>query len=127
MNREELLKLFGEHPRPKGYDEFMPTVFICSPYKANSEERRELYRKYAQEMVLQAIQADAAPYAPHLYLPDVLNDEDALMRRKGIRVGAEYLKRCDEMWLCTRYGISQGMRDEIFVAEKFGIHVVEKK
>lgn len=83
-------------------------VFICSPFKANSEERRAEYRRYAQEMALSALQEGAAPYAPHLYLPDILDDEDAL-------------------WLCTRYGISNGMRKEISAAQRNGIRIIEKK
>lgn len=108
-------------------DTRMKAVFICSRYKANSEEQRAVYRRYAQEMVLQAIEEGAAPYAPHLYLPDILNDEDAMARRKGIWAGLEFLKRCDEMWLCTRYGISSGMRFEIFDAQKYGIRIIKKK
>ena len=85
-------------------------VFICSPFKANSEERRAEYRRYAQEMALSA-----------------LNDEDALARRKGILAGIEFLTRCDALWLCTRYGISNGMRKEISAAQRNGIRIIEKK
>ncbi|MCI9517696.1 MAG: DUF4406 domain-containing protein [Clostridia bacterium] len=102
-------------------------VFICSPFKANSEERRAEYRRYAQEMALSALQEGAAPYAPHLYLPDILDDEDALARRKGILAGIEFLTRCDALWLCTRYGISNGMRKEISAAQRNGIRIIEKK
>lgn len=108
------------------YRESIPRVFICSPYKANSRERRELYRQYAQEMALLAINEGKAPYAPHLYLTDILADENATMRRVGLRVGIEYLKHSDEMWICKRHGVSQGMRLEIDVAERFGIRIIEK-
>jgi nucleoside 2-deoxyribosyltransferase len=38
-----------------------------------------------------------APYAPHLYLTDVLDDNKPEERENGIACGLEFLKQCDEI------------------------------
>lgn len=104
----------------------MNKVYICSPYRATNVD--ELHRNiaYAQEMTLQAIKAGAAPYTPHLYLPNILDDSNAEAREQGMSVGLEFLMSCDVIWVCGKYGISEGMRKEIEMAQNFGISVVEK-
>lgn len=101
----------------------MKRIYICSPFRADSMNERRKYIAYARMLVIKALDSGAAPYAPHLYLPDVLNDGDADDREKGMAAGLSFLEACDEVWVGARYGISQGMQREIEHAEKADIHI----
>ncbi len=63
-----------------------------------------------------------APYAPHLYLPYCLDDNDPAERAVGMRIGQEFLKICDEVW---QWGetVSEGMAAELALARKLGIPI----
>lgn len=87
----------------------MKKVYICSPYRAANVDEMHRNIAYAQEITRRAIQAGAAPYTPHLYLPEVLDDDDVAMRKQGMSAGLEFLKDCDEVWVGAKYGISEGM------------------
>lgn len=92
----------------------MKTVFICSPYSGDVA----LNVKILHMWIRKAIDANYAPYAPHAYLPQVLDDNDALQRTQGISAGLAFLELCDEMWVIGDR-VSSGMQREI-------IHAFEK-
>lgn len=104
----------------------MKRVFICSPFKAQNGGTQALYIDYAKQKTREAIEAGCAPYTPHLYLTRVLDDNDPCARWKGISIGFEFLKTCEEIWVCARYGISTGMEKEINAAHVMGIKIVVK-
>ena len=104
----------------------MKRVFICSPFKALTPERQALYIEYAKEKTLEAIKQGYAPYTPHLYLTSVLNDNDPYARHKGFQIGYEFMKVCDEIWVCARYDVSNGMRKEVGTAGRLGLKIVIK-
>jgi hypothetical protein len=91
-------------------------VFISSPRDGDPE--RDTAR--AQRYLLEAIQRNVAPFAPHLLYPQVL-DEDT-ERAEGLLCGLAYLQVCDELWV---YGDpTNGMHSEIAMARDLGIPIV---
>lgn len=92
-------------------------IYICSPYRGATWVNTLI----ARALCRRALANGAAPYAPHLYLPDILNDNDPVERAAGIQAGIEFLKMCHEIWIYTPAGISAGMRQEIDEAAKLKI------
>lgn len=101
----------------------MPRVFICSPFRAADATEFERNVEYAKELTQEAVSEGYAPFTPHLYLPQVLDDSCPTMRDMGIRVGLAFLEICTEIHVGARYGITAGMRREIAYARSRGISV----
>lgn len=103
-------------------------VFICSPYRPRGETEKERQAdleknlKIAREACSYALGHGFIPYAPHLYFPQFLSDEDAGEREKGIRCGLKWLAQCDELWVIGSR-VTEGMKTEIRTAEEAGIPV----
>lgn len=68
--------------------------------------------------------AGVAPITPHLYLTQCLNDKKREERAVGMAAGMQLLKGCDFVIAGIKYGISEGMRREIALADASGIDVV---
>lgn len=91
--------------------------YICSPYRGDIERNTE----YARELTRIALDSGYAPITPHLYLTQVINEEDPEERKKGMAAGAELLKHCKYIFIGSRYGLSEGMIAEIQIALEEGI------
>ena len=91
--------------------------YICSPYRGDIERNTE----YARELTRIALDCGYTPITPHLYLTQVLNEEDQEQREKGMAAGAELLKHCRYIFIGSRYGLSEGMLAEIQIALEEGI------
>lgn len=94
-------------------------AYICSPYRGNIKRNK----KYARQLVKKAIAEGYAPICPHLYITEVLNDNDATEREQGLRVGLELLSACEAIIVGTKYGISEGMSAEIKEAKRLGLRL----
>ncbi len=86
----------------------MKLVYICSPLRGNIKENI----KKATVYCAYAAQQGVIPLAPHTIFTQYLDDTIPAQREKGIAMGMELLKRCDELWVCGDT-ISQGMQKEI--------------
>lgn len=102
----------------------MRKVYICSPYRAASSAEMDRNIDYARELTRQAIEAGLAPITPHLYMTQCLNKDKPEERAAGMVAGLTLLKSCDFVIAGIRYGISEGMSEEIQTADKLGIEVV---
>ena len=91
--------------------------YICSPYRGDIERNTE----YAKKLTKIALDCGYAPITPHLYLTQVLSEEDPAQRKKGMAAGAELLKHCRYILIGSRYGLSEGMIEEIQIAIEEGI------
>ena len=105
----------------------MKKVFICSPLRPTREgERREQEiennRKLAQLACRYAVETGCRPYAPHLYFPTFLSDENREEREYGMLLGLGWLSECDELWVIGRR-VSEGMKREIKTASTWGIRI----
>ena len=103
-----------------GHFEGMKKVYICSRYRADDRHTVEGNIRRALFACSYAAEKGYAPYAPHLYLPRCLDDNDPADRALGIAIGSEFLKSCDEVW---QWGatVSEGMAAELALAKELGI------
>lgn len=94
----------------------MKLVYICSPYRGNTESNTAKARRYCRFACSQGV----VPIAPHLLYPQFLDDDIPEERETGMLLGMELLKHSHELWV---FGdrISEGMKAEIEASEKNGI------
>jgi hypothetical protein len=96
-------------------------VFICSRYSGNVARNTRV----AAALCLMAITRGRAPFAPHLLYPRFLDDSDPGKRALGIALGLIFMEACDEVWVYTGDGVSDGMEIELKHAVHLGIPVIE--
>ena len=97
----------------------MKRVFICSPYRADTDEELQANLVYARELCHVALRNDYAPFAPHLIYTQFLDDNDPVERSEGVRAGCIFMQACQELWFGTKRGLSEGMKFEIDHAIKW--------
>ncbi|WP_096636183.1 DUF4406 domain-containing protein [Clostridium cochlearium] len=91
---------------------FRPLVYICSPYRGDTEENVKNARAFSRF----AVDKNAIPFAPHLLFPQFMDDDKE--RDLAMFMNSIFLKKCQEIWVLDEY-ISEGMREEIKLAEKY--------
>lgn len=89
-------------------------LYVCSPYRGEIRRNKE----YARELTRAAINRGFVPVTVHLYLTEVLDDNKPEERQRGMIAGKKLLGRCSYILIGERYGISEGMKGEINLAEK---------
>lgn len=82
---------------------FMPLVYICSPYRGDTEINTRKAREYCRY----ALEQNAIPFAPHLLYPQFMDDEEL-----ALFMGRVMLDKCAEVWVFGET-ISSGMKGEI--------------
>ena len=93
-------------------------VYICSPYRGDVATNITNAQQYCRI----AFCSGKIPIAPHLYLPQFLDDNNEAERKAGLSLGIEALKLCTEFWVCGDV-ISQGMSQEIAAARRHKIRI----
>lgn len=96
----------------------MKLIFVASPYAGDVEKNIE----YAKEACRHVLNKGNAFFCPHLIYPQILNDDNTEERKIGIRMGKEFLNKCDEVWVFGNH-ISNGMFEEIEFARSRGIPI----
>ena len=95
-------------------DEFRPLVYICSPYRGDTEKNTEKARKYSRF----AVESKAIPMTPHLLYPQFMDDSNPEERYLATHViNYVLIGKCQEVWVFGE-DISEGMGREIALAEK---------
>jgi len=93
---------------------------VASPYRGNVEENEW----YARTACTDAVSRGELPIAPHLLFTQFLDDGDELERDIGMNMGQHLLRHhCQLLAVYDDNGISDGMKAEIALAERFGITV----
>lgn len=89
---------------------YMPIVYICSPFSGNEEWNTMKAREYSRF----AVSSGAIPIAPHLLFPQFM--DEATERELAMFMNMVLLGRCRELWV---FGdrISEGMAAEILRAK----------
>lgn len=103
----------------------MKIAYICSPYSAATQVDRKRNLDYAKRLTKYALECGYAPIAPHLYIAQLLNDNEPSEREIGMKAGIEMLRLCDVIIVGKKYGFSQGMNEEIRAASTIGVAVEE--
>jgi len=98
-------------------------VFIGHPIKGDVKENVKKVLKICAEVHTKHI----IPVAPYLISLRYLNDEIVEDRELGMETNYECFRRrfVDELWLFGDM-ISEGMKQEIILAKKFGIPIMAK-
>lgn len=96
-------------------------VFICSPYSGNIHRNVAI----AKELCKSAIKLGYAPFAPHLFYPQFLDESKPEDREAGIKCGLAWMRDCDQVWIYTVEGVSAGMAREIAYAKTIGKSIIE--
>jgi hypothetical protein len=91
-------------------------VYIASPYRGDTETNISNARRYARF----AYERGYLPIAPHLYLPQFLNDDNPGERETALAWGLVALAACRELWVFGET-ISEGMAKEIREARRLRI------
>lgn len=91
-----------------------PKAYAVSPYAGNTRKNVRDAIRYC----LYLIENGRIPVASHLIYPQILDDNDPASRELGLMFGLSLLEICDEVWVFTENGISEGMRAEIHEARK---------
>ncbi len=92
-------------------------VFVSSPYRGDVPRNLAIARAAAH----QVFQAGHVPVVAHMYIPQVLDDDDPVERALGIDAALVLLARSDEVWVFGEP--SEGMRMEIDEAHRLGLPV----
>lgn len=85
-------------------------VYICSRFRGDQENNIQAARRYCR----MAIEKGYVPIAPHLLLPQFMEEETE--REAAMKADLVLLSRCDEIWVCGSE-ISEGMAAEIQFAK----------
>ena len=73
-----------------------------------------------------ALDSGFSPITVHLYITEVTNEEKEEERKKGLEAGLRILSKCKYILVGTKYGITEGMKDELILARLFGITVLHE-
>jgi hypothetical protein len=103
----------------------MIVAYICSPYRANDKKQRKQYDEYVKRLTKMAIDSGIAPVTPHMYITQVLDDGNKEDRAAGLAAGISLLYRCDVLIYGNKYGISEGMHNELKRADECNIPAVD--
>lgn len=103
----------------------MKTAYICSPYRGKTEQEETEHVAYAVELMEYVLASgQVAPIVPHLYFPMVLDDDLQGDREIAQKCGAHLLEGCDMMICGMKYGMSEGMSEEIQIALEENIPIL---
>lgn len=98
----------------------MKKVYICSPYRGDTETNVQNARKYCRA----AVEMGCLPIAPHLLFPQFM-DDNITDRSRGMARAMELLSICDEVWVFGIDNLSEGMEKEVKWADSKSIPVMD--
>ena len=105
----------------------MRRVQILSPFRGNFAAERARNVAYAQAALLDCLERDEAPFAPHLLYPAVLDESDPEQRMQGISAGLEWLAVAEAVVIYEDLGVSEGMTAEQRAATVAGVPVERRR
>lgn len=103
----------------------MKTAYICSPYRGKTEKEESEHVAYAVELLEYVLASgEVAPIVPHLYFPMVLENDLEGDRMIAQKCANHLIEGCDMMICGMRYGMSEGMEEEIRIALEKNIPII---
>ncbi len=105
-------------------NQYRRRAYICSPLRADTAPGiyKNMY-KAREYMLYTAKTMKYTPYAPHAYIPMLLNDIFPEERALALEFGLRLLELCNALFVCGGY-ISDGMKGEIAHAAKKGLKIL---
>lgn len=94
---------------------YRPLAYICSPYSGDVEANVQLARR----MCGVAVERHRIPIAPHLLLPQFMDDTDPAQRELAMFFNRIVLSKCEEVWVYAPR-ITADMREEVRWARHLG-------
>lgn len=99
------------------------SVYICSPLRAPTEQEmgRNMHaaREYARDVMSEL---GCRVFAPHAWLPELLDDTVPAERTLALQLGIKILKLCNTLIICHPT-VTNGMAKEIAFAQQHGIAI----
>lgn len=94
-------------------------VYICSKYSGDIVHNVEMAKEYCRF----AVSLGVCPLAPHLMLPQFMNERTE--RDTAIEMDKIFLRKCDELWIFTDKNgkISNGMSIELEEARRLNMPI----
>lgn len=114
----------------------MKRVVIESPYKPKFKKEENLSDfshelitniSYAILALKDCLKRNESPYASHLLLTRVLDDENPEEREKGLKASHEWLYVADLVVFYVDYGYSEGMKRSLEICKKAGLKYEERR
>lgn len=98
-------------------------VQILSPFRGATPAQQRLHVAYAHAALIDCLERDEAPFAPHLIYPVVLDDSIPRDRERGIAAGLAWLAVASKVVVYADLGVSDGMERELAVARARGLPI----
>ena len=114
---ESVLALIERLKQPSG----KATVYICSPYRADTKEQLKKHIKYAKKLSKKWVLKGYSVITPHLYYTNFLDDNDPKQRDMGLASARDLILKCDFVVVGLKYGMSDGMGAELNFANNHNI------
>ncbi len=99
----------------------MKTVIIESPYRSSYGSEKEVFRSYLDDCIRDCLGRNESPYASHLILTSVLDDDVPEQRTAGINTGYAWYQAADRIAFYEDHGWSEGMVQARAYADLHGI------
>jgi len=88
----------------------MKTVYVCSRYRADDEKQFLIQLEYTKAKAREQVLLGNNVIVPHLYYPQFLDDNNEEERKLGMDSAINLMFSCDEVLVCIKHGISDGMK-----------------
>ena len=100
-------------------------VLLVSPFGGSSEDKRRNL-SYARRCARHCLDLGEAPFGAHLIYPQLLDDDFAPHRSKGITAGLSWASLAVRAVVYVDHGITSGMQEEIKHCRLEGKPIVER-
>ena len=104
-------------------------ICVCSPLRGERPYTTAKYNRNLQKAAdysAAVVREGHIPITPHLYFSHFIDDHKPQEREKGLEMSRELLRICDQVWVFSENGISDGMKGEINFAGQLGKTVLYK-
>ena len=104
-------------------------VFICSRFSADNDKDLQHNITIAEDLMAICRTKCHYSFAPHLFYPKYLDDNEPSDRDFGIAAGISFLDWCDCVWMHVSDGISSGMimENKVMMTKRIPVCIVESK
>jgi hypothetical protein len=98
-------------------------IFVCTRFAVCPRHSVEEHAVHTRSIVRALTREGLEPIAPHLYLPNCLDDNDPAERQAGLAIGRSFLSTCGMLLLDMSDGVSSGMAGDLLFAIEHKIKV----